>query len=75
MYVSLSFISIYIEVRAFGRSGQKVYHSYYMAIEDPFEIGNNAGRTVKSTMQQEVIQLPLFYPFIFSINGGLTDQI
>jgi len=32
-------------VRGYGRSFQKVYHSYYIAIEDPFEY-ENAARTV-----------------------------
>jgi len=32
--------------RGYGSSGQRIRHSYYFAIEDPFEVGNNAGRTV-----------------------------
>ena len=34
------------KVRGYGASGQRVFHSYYIAIEDPFEIANNAARTV-----------------------------
>ena len=57
----------------YGASGQRVLHSYYIAIEDPFEIANNAARTVNYHGFVNVLQLQHF--FLYDPNDPIKDQV
>ena len=57
----------------YGASGQRVLHSYYIAIEDPFEIANNAART--ASYHGFVNVLPLHPFLLYDSNDPIKDQV